>query len=990
MSPGLKKIIQISIFILTTSWIYGQNTGTVKGVIIDKNGPLPGASIFLSTNNQIGVSSDLDGHFSLRNLPSGNQEIVISYMGYNTIKTKINVLAGDSINIGTVTMVEGKELQEVLIKDVIRDNEIRSIEMTRNTSRVVNIISADGLSKLPDRNAAEVLQRLPGVVIERDQGEGRYVSFRGTPTDWSSALVNGDRMPSADEESKTRAINFDIFPSSLIQYVVVSKSLSPDMEGDAIGGSVNFITRGAPNARVLNVTLGGGMNAQSVGPIINGSILYGDRTKNEKFGWLVGASVYNRSWGTDNFQVFYGGNFDQSIGRYELRDYMGERLTVGGNIALEYKINKKNRIELKYVYGFMRDDEYNRKQMYNYNSGLGQSIKLQNIHNILLFQFFGGQLAGEHTIGKKNNWKLEWKIANYNNSFQYGEVPQKGINNPANGYFVLEFEKFVNFQDYLFLDANGNQTDEFNAVERYKFLNIDSPIEGYGDDYNFIHSVWTNPPAFQPKDTMFLFQRAYTEFNNTWERDPIVVQFDLSYEPLKRLKIKVGGKYRYKIGERKVALNVWERNSNAFSYIPYNTFELLGLDSKGGFLEELGAPYDSIAFPFYSNETINNFINAMDTGLIYLPFDKTTPYYDQFIGSSYSYYEHVIAGYLMAEYRPHEKILLSGGMRIEYTIPLVTADTVIQGATAEERILESRSAGFNYIALLPMFNLKYDISKRSVLKFAAFRSFRRPNFNEIKPAQAMIDYTNFDVVLGNPQLKPSFSWNADLMYEYYLGRASLITGGVFAKYVTDHIYTAFETSSLDATGVSNQYQIPGGVISKKFKNAPEAYVFGLEVSYYSKFFFLPKILKNFGITATYTYSFSRMSIEARNDLQPLPRQSDHVMNFGLFYEDNKLNARIALNYRSPYLMELNLFAITDPVTNDLVIVHQDNSFDIFMWQALTLDFSASYKFHKNFSVFVELNNLTNSPFVIYRGQRERPVKTEYYSIRGLAGIKFEL
>jgi outer membrane receptor protein involved in Fe transport len=133
-----------------------------------------------------------------------------------------------------------------------------------------------------------------------------------------------------------------------------------------------------------------------------------------------------------------------------------------------------------------------------------------------------------------------------------------------------------------------------------------------------------------------------------------------------------------------------------------------------------------------------------------------------------------------------------------------------------------------------------------------------------------------------------------------------------------------------------------------------------------------------------------MSIEARDNLQPLPRQSDHVMNFGLFYEDNKVNARIALNYKSPYLMELNLFAITDPVTNDLVVVHQDNSFDIFMWESLTLDLSASYKFHKNFSVFVELNNLTNSPYVIYRGQRERPVKTEYYSIRGLAGIKFEL
>lgn len=982
-----KLLIYILISMGFVPNLMAQKTGAIKGIIKDSIASVIGATIYLENDKGKGTSTELDGSFILKGLPVGETNIIISSVGYSPAKIKVNILENDTINIGEVKLVEGTELKEYVIKDAARQNEVRAIELTKLSTNIVNIVSAEGMAKLPDRNAAEVLQRLPGIVIEKDQGEGRYVSFRGTPTDWSSAVVNGDRLPAADEDSKTRALNFDILPSSLIEYTIVSKSFSPDMEGDAIGGKANFLTRKAPGSRILQTSLGGGANFQSMGPIVNGMFLYGDRTKNDKFGWLIGASCYSRSWGTDNFQVFYGGNFDQGIGRLELRDYTGHRTTIGANAAFQYKPNKKNTLDFRFVYGQMIDDEYNRKTMFVYNAGLGQSIKLQNIHNIMSFQFFGVVFNGEHQIGKK--WKLEWQLSNYNNSFEYGNVPH-GNKNPANGYFVTEFEKAVQFTDYLYLDANGNQTDEFNAVERYKLLDIDSPIDGYGDHYTNIQPTWQNLPAFNTQDTLFLFQRAYTETNTTYERDPIVVRMDVTSQVSKKLKIKFGGKYRWKIGERRVALNIWGRNSTAVSYIPYEAVNPVPVNTQGGFLAELNSPYENVLFPFMTNDGINGFINNADTALVYEPFAKTTPYYDQFVGSSYTYTEHVISGYLMGDYRPTEKLLFSGGLRVEYTMPSVSADTVIPGPTAGERVLENRTAGNNYIAILPSINIKWDISKKSIMKFAAFRSFRRPNFNEIKPAQAQIDYTNFDVTYGNPGLKPSFSWNADIVYEYYIGRTGLITVGGFAKYVSDHIYTAFESAGLDATGVSNQFQIPGGVISKKYQNAPDAYIFGGECSIYTKFNFLPKFLKNFGINATYTYSYSRMSIDSRDELQKLPRQSDHVANIALFYEDNKVNARIAFNYKSPYLMELNLFAVKDPVTDELNVVHQNNDFDIFMYQSLTLDLSASYKFNKKWSIFVELNNLTNAPYVIYRGQRERPVKTEYYSIRGIMGIKFEL
>lgn len=981
-----KGIILLIIGVLIANVVLAQSKHSISGQVNDDVGPMPGIIVVLEQTGYHSVT-DVDGKFRLLNVPDGSYKLLVTGLGFEPFKKDL-IVSGKSIALGVITM-QYKMMDKVVVTASTRPSEVKALNMMKTAPIVSNVVSSEGVAKLPDRNVAEAVQRLPGVVMETDQGEGRFISFRGTPSDWSSALVNGDRMPVADEESKTRAMNFDIFPSSLIDYIVVAKTLTPDIEGDAIGGSANFITKSAPVKQVMQASVGLGYNAQAQKPLYNATLSYGNRSKNKKFGYLVGGSIYERNWATDNYQIFYSSNIDHSLTRLELRDYEGKRTTVGLNAAVDYEFSNRVKVYAKGVYGSMQDDEYNRKTMYNWSTGVGQSIKLQNIHNIQDSKFWGVEAGTEINVTDKLQANI--RIARYDNRFQYGAVPYKDKNDPRNGYHVVEFEKQVFFRDFLYLDDQGNQTDEANAYYRAKLLNIDSPIPGYGDDYQNIQPVYENIIPVSAEDTMFKFSRAYSETNRTYERDPIVAQLDLNYSASNNLQIKFGGKLRMKEGERKVGLELWDRSKDYPNAILYDTYNPQPLDEKGGFLQELNTPYQGNMYPFLSKDVLNNFVENMGDTLVHRPFGVQTPYFEQVIGSSYKYTEDVYAGYAMATWTPAKRLTIVGGLRAEYTKPTVTADTIVTIDKALGTVaLQSVTSGEDYWSLLPMMNMKYELSKNQNARFAVTRTFRRPNFNEIKPGAATIDYTNNDLVYGNPLLKPTYSWNFDIAYEYYMGRAGMFSIGGFYKDVKDHIYTAFESSSTDNSGISNEFQIPGGVIAKKFQNAPTAFAAGFEVSIISKFRFLPSFLKNFGASANYSYTYSEMKIEAREKAQALPRQSPNVLNLALFYESDKVTTRIGLNYRDPYLYELNLYAVKDPNTNEHIIVHQDNDYDVFIGKSLTVDYSFSYQFLKHFSAFLEVNNLLNTPYVKYRGRVERPVKTEYYSIRGLVGIKYNL
>ena len=960
--------------------------GVILGKVIDNNGPLQGASVIIDSLT-IGSVTDSLGNFKLKSIPLGRHLLKISFIGYTSKKVEILVETTKDQDLGVFELVgSSTNLEGVNVVAELGESENKATLMMIQSTRISSIISSEGIEKLPDRNAAEAIRRMAGVVMESDQGEGRYISFRGTPTDWSAALVNGDRMPVANEEIEGRSFNFDVLPTSLIGFIENNQNLTPDLEGDAIGGSANFLTKAIPNTTKVEAQTGGGYNIKAAAPIWNASLLLANRFNQNKLGVLVGGSIYDRNWSTDNYEIFYGNNDNHSIERLELRKYNGRRTTYGGNFKIDYQFNKNHTIYGLGFIGRMNDDEFNRKSMYNWVAGVGQSIRLQNIHNRLEHQLFGGEVGGQHQLQEKIS--IDWKVASYEASFEYGAVPfSKG--DSRNGYFVVEFEQLVRFRDYLLLDADGNVTDERNAVNRLRLLDIDSPIEGYGDSFDNIQPIYDNIVAVKPSDTMFVFTKAFTEQNRHFERDPIVARVDFTWKEDEKKFFKFGLKYRYKEGERRIRLDAWQRNPFDPGIIVYDEFNPQDIPRKNQFLSEINSPYNNSLFTFMEDETIDQFIPSLGERLTYLPFGENTPFYAQFVGSSYEYEEQVGAGYFLADLQPSDKWSVNAGIRAELTDVTVAADSVIEVIAENTRFLVEKRLDKSYWAILPMLNVRYAITNQSILRFSGTRSFRRPNFNELKPGEPEIHYAHFHLLGGNPDLRPTYSWNADISYQRFFGLKGYFVISGFYKYVVDHIFATFESQDADNNAVSTQFAIPGGVTAKRYENAPYANVVGFEITLNRKLEELPSFLGNLEVMVNYSFTESAMRISARDELQPLPRQAKNVLNCRLGYESDRFNANVALNYRDPFLMELNLFAIQDPVTGEQRVIQQNTDYDAFIGKNLTMDASCSYDLTRQITISAEANNLLNTPFVIFRGRRERPLQTEYYGIRGLVSMKYQ-
>ncbi|MBX9449039.1 MAG: TonB-dependent receptor plug domain-containing protein [Taibaiella sp.] len=139
--------------------------------------------------------------------------------------------------------IEQEYIDTIQIVGMYLSGEKKAIDMRRNSTAIMDVTSSDAVGKLPDLNASEAVQRIPGVSIDRDQGEGRYVTVRGTPSQWSSTTINGDRMPAAKTSGdllSNRTVPMDLLPSEFIEYIQVVKAITPEYEGDAIGGTINF------------------------------------------------------------------------------------------------------------------------------------------------------------------------------------------------------------------------------------------------------------------------------------------------------------------------------------------------------------------------------------------------------------------------------------------------------------------------------------------------------------------------------------------------------------------------------------------------------------------------------------------------------------------------------------------------------------------------------------------------------------------------------
>lgn len=962
------------------SYLVAQ-TGTVTGYVYNEaNEPIYAANVFIATTNH-GVITEETGIFTLLNIPIGNQQIIIKYLGYKTDTFTVNISPNNTLNLGRLVIKQNSHnLSEVEINANLKaGSDNKAISNTRNSTRVVTVVSAESIGKLPDKNAADAVKRIAGASVQNNRGEGAYIALRGTPLDWTATLINGDRMPIADEENTSRVFEFEVMPSELIDFIVVSRTVTPDIEGDNIGGSINFLTKSETDKRLLKINAAVGASVLARKPSGTFNILWGDVSKNKKFSYILNGSYFGRYYAAQGMKLAFGSNYNHGLNRYELKDYDGERHTTGGNFSWAYTVNDKVKFGQKLMVGSMLDNKWQRKTMYVYDSGDGKGVRLQSIHGKLQRLLAGGEVFGEFNPHPKV--KIVARLASYHNQFTYGNVPYSS-SDPRNGYYTMEFGLRNNlvFTDIDTVDLYGNAYTGAPGQVPFptKLIGQDNPY-GNGDDYKNIQPKISTPLVADS----FEFKRAFSELNTTRETDPVVAQLDITYQVHKNIKLLAGGKFRYKLGERNISFHEWlidiyDQASSAPIYM--TSLQTEEFDTRGGYLKQYGSPYEGQFMPFITKAQNRDFLKQYAYRLRERDMNEINPAYREWVGSTYKYKEFTSAGYLMGDFK-FKRLSIVAGLRLEHTDMHVESDTLstkyaidtVSGTIYYPA--EKRYTDINYLAVLPALNITYAIGDKMNLRAAVSRTYHRQNFAEVKPGFAVIKYTEFEFNFGNPDLKPAYSYNFDLMYEYYWGNKGMFSIGGYYKYIVNHI---FNTTRAD-------YDPRTGIVFKAPTNSGKSFVTGIEANIQRRFDFLPGALSGFGINANVTYSYSRMQVPGRDKKQAMAEQTPLLYNVSLFYEKYGVNARIALNYTGAYLKELNLASV-----KGIGLLHKDSDYDIFQGENYSLDFQVGYTFKKHYTVYIEMTNLLDWPFTEYMGNKDRPIRVEYYQQRGQIGFKYEM
>lgn len=976
--------IILPVFLLLCHQVVAQHR--VSGKVQDKDGPLSGAIVTLG-NTGMGSATDSAGYFELRNVADGTYELRIDYAGYETYRRQIVAGKEEEISTGMLLLRSNtQQIKGVTVSGTLdKGSRVDAIKQTRASSKVVTILSAENIARLPDKNVAEAVQRVAGVKMERNKGEGSTVSLRGTPTDWTATLINGDRLPTADEDDPSRTFQFEVFPSCLVDNITVTRTVTPDIEADNIGGAINFQTIAPPDKQKLTVNLGGGLNWIAQKPLYELNISYGNTTKDKKLSYVLSGSYYKRAYGTDALRLVYGSNYNHAINRLELKDYFGDRTTIGVDGAVLYRPTNKLTIGAHFMHGRMDDDKWQYKTTYNWADGAGKRLRTIGTHGLLERRFYGSDLTAEWKLNPKMT--IDAKVATYYNSFRYGAFPyEKG--DPRNGYMNYQFINDIgtfNYTDLVTTDFYGNMPkDPKEPTYDYKLIGNDNPY-GAGDDYRSIHPL----PNYVPALSSYYLETAWSELNETYERDPVAAQLNYTWKYNDKIKFKAGGKFRYKEGSREISKYEWILNTDKYQglQLRLGNQQLDNAPRNSTFLNGIGTnAYNGMLMPFMTKDQMTSFLSEKGDSVKGRAMNMYNSEYSFWVGSRYKYSESVSAGYVMAEVNVGSRLKLVGGLRIENTHFKESGDTLTNESAyytdprdsskqTYYQIPATQSVDRNYIAFLPSLNANLQLNSVSNLRLAMSRTFHRPNFEETKPGFAVIKYEDAEYTFGNPDLKPTYSLNFDATYERYWGNKGIITLGIYYKDVTDHIFTRMAADADPKSG--NLY--------KFYENAGKSFVMGAEASIDRQFSFLKGFWSGFGINANITYSYSRMQVPGREEKQAMTEQTPLLYNIALYYDRGRVNARIGLNYTGAYLKELNLAA-----QQGIGLLHKDTDYDLFIGETYALDFQASVQITRYLSTYGSAGNLLNAPYKSYIGQDWRVKRIEYYGPRFQLGLKFAL
>ncbi|WP_367913107.1 TonB-dependent receptor [Leadbetterella sp. DM7] len=924
----MNKFLSMLFFLLACTGM--ARAAGLKGKVVDRQTgeALPGATVTLHNSGK-STMTGLDGSFEFKNLSPGKDAITISFVTYKTLEEPVEISENDTPVRVFYLESASIALMEVSIKGIRQggsdDQSARRLE--KNASQVMNVVSARAIEISPDLTVANVMQRVSGVSLERNSsGEGQYAILRGMDKRYNTTLVNGVKMPSPD--NKYRYVPLDLFPSDMLERLEVYKSLTPNMEADAIGGLVNMVMKSAPAGLQFNANLSTGYNQQyfsrdftrfssssvqskspyelhgkqynatqadfskgtlryknqSPLPDLVGNLTLGQRFLNNKLGAIAGISYQNTYRGSNS--VFYNSSVNGTdpyavITSKSDRTYSEQQQRLGLHSKIDFRANPNHRVSFYNMYVDLKNQQLREAIGTTYNSvykpELGEAELTYTTRSRLTHQqIYNGNLQGDHRFSD-DHLKIRWATVY---SSARNEVPQN-TSISLNG-----IEK--NFEQYRTSLVN-------TAPVTYRWeRNTDEDKAGYLD---------------------------------------LAYLFDLNKG---KLELSTGGLYR-------------DKQRSSF----YNNYTLApsAADAK----KQYGVDFNDYT---ELNLVVTNPTGAVSNPLTYDASEKTT------------------AAYGMFNYE-NDAFQAIGGIRAEHTD---------QGYHLLFPAGEKRPEGSQvYTDWLPSLTLKYHVGPRAQLHAAYYRALNRPGFYEIVPSKVVNEEYQ---ERGNPDLKRALADNFDLRYELFPDASEQFLFGAFYKRIHNPIEYTFQA---DASRGQDIYYSPGNfgtATNYGFETDFIKYfrVWGVKANYTYTHSAIttPKTARRINPASGDIEAYSV------NQTRPLYGQSAHIANVSLLYKDASKgwDVQLAGAYTGPRINTISQFLDNDLWQEGFV--QMDASAEKSLKHGLTVFVKANNLLNTPMKLFIKGTNPENDKIAEDLVNKGRTlIRKDLYGQNYLAGLRYK-
>jgi len=908
----MKKIITYLFFIFVLTSVY-TSAQSIKGKILDEqtSDVLIGATVKLE-GTKMGAITEVDGTYSIENVPAGDYNVVVSYIGYtDKIIKGVSVKSGEILKIDATLTLADLTVEEIVVEaSQTLANEKALLVEQKNSDKVTDGISEQQIKRAPDAAASEVLKRVIGVNIVND----KFVFVRGTSDRYSLTTLNGVQLPSTETDKKS--FSFDLFPSNLIENIIISKSYTPDQPGNYSGGLVQVTTKDFPDRFTFNYNMSATLDNNTTNKDFRtytagqDKVLFfitgiddGGRSIPSNF---PSERMTNSNFTQDQLAEFsksFRNNWGQSTRKAPLNASF--QFSIGDNINL-FKNQLGIFASYSYRTGFSNTD-LTRTQ---FNTDLSTLEKVGG-GNSEFSVLNGGILNFNYKLSENNRigWKSTYSISSDDvTSFLEGT---KKFTSEENKDFKLYETKFIERQLFsTILNGSHYIRNLFNTTIEWKL----AYSQAYRDEpdiktMSYERTAGSEDPfnarlgSVADADGGGRFFSKLKDFNRS-----LALDFSTPFVKIKNVSSKI------KYG---IYANTTTRVFNARNFAPRNA---------GGSGYILFLPLDKI----FSPENI---------GVNKIMYEELTRESDNYNASEENY-----AGYVMFDV-PYEKLRFITGARLEYNR---------QKVNTLGRINEPIYADLKNLNILPSINIIYSLNDKMNLRLSASQTVSRPELREIAPF-GFYDFINGVKISGNPDIKQSLVQNYDLRFEMYPEAGEILSASLFYKNFNSPIEEIY------SPGQNNP--------ERTFDNALNGAVnYGLELELRKNLGFIKHFLRDFSFNANLTLLNSKVELEGLQTISTeksrrMQGQSPFTINLGLFYDNYDLGTSVNILY--------NKFGrrISEVGNNGYADIEEEGN-DI-------VDITASQKLFGNFEVKFTVKDLLNQEKKYYQkiGNEEKVVRT---------------